>query len=245
MGEDQLIVLLTFLIPITVFQSILIFNRIIYQILKEIIMNKIASVILVFVSFIAFSCSEKTSTEPKATFFDIQGNSGFVGTVEGTDAFISLLVARGEVIAYVCNGDEEINEWFRGPILFPVNITLINNDGAKIVTTFSGTSYKGEVTLTNGSTFAFTASPNTGNNTGIFRVYGDDAVQEEVEGGWIVNSIDQQRGAIRVGSKFTRITLETLPDGTSNTVTVSGKSFPVERFYLRRSGSFSYIEMNG
>ena len=77
-------------------------------------MNKIGFVILLLISFLFFSCNENTPTEPEPTLFDIQGEQGFVGSVNGTNAFIALLIAETEGIVYVCNGEEEISEWFRG-----------------------------------------------------------------------------------------------------------------------------------
>ncbi len=65
--------------------------------------------------FVCCSC-EKTSSELETTFFDLQGENGFVGTVEGTNAFVSILLGEEEGIAYVCDGDEDISEWFSGPI---------------------------------------------------------------------------------------------------------------------------------
>ena len=39
--------------------------------------------------------------------------------------------------------------------------------------------------------------------------------------------------------------IKNINDGTSNTLIFNNKSFPIERFFLIRSGSFSIIEMNG
>ncbi|MCW8848897.1 MAG: hypothetical protein OQJ81_02880, partial [Melioribacteraceae bacterium] len=76
-------------------------------------MNKIKLLAIIFMSIIIISCSEDSTTEPEESIFDVQGENGFVGTVEGTNAYIAFLVAEEEAIVYVCNGDEEIAEWFR------------------------------------------------------------------------------------------------------------------------------------
>ena len=116
------------------------------------IMNEIGLVILLLITFFASSCSKKTPSEPEATVFDVQGENGFVGTVNGTNAFISLLVAEDEAIVYVCNGDEEISEWFRGEIVDPADISLTNSKGAKVTAKFKGKSLEGGVTLASDST---------------------------------------------------------------------------------------------
>jgi len=81
---------------------------------------------------IIISCSEETTTEPEPTFFDIQGENGFVGNVDGTDAFISILAGESKAVVYVCNGDEQLSEWFKGNIGDPENISLTNGDGAQV-----------------------------------------------------------------------------------------------------------------
>ena len=158
--------------------------------------NKISVVILLFHSFLIFSCSEKTLSESETkTIFDIQGENGFAGTVNGTDAFIALLIAGDEAIVYVCNGDEEISEWFRGAISDPTEISLTNSKGVHISAKFKGNSFEGDVMLGSDSTHLFTATPNSVEDAGIYRVYGDQATQDEVEAGWILNSEGDDRGA--------------------------------------------------
>jgi hypothetical protein len=212
-------------------------------------MNKIKLLVLLFFSFFVISCSEDTPTEPESTVFEEQGESGFVGTVEGTNAFISLLIAKDEAIVYVCNGEEEISEWFKGTISDPTDIILTNTDGAQVTGKFEGNSFSGNVVLRNSSTYTFTAKANMGTNTGVFRVHGDEAAQEGIFAGWILNSSGEERGSFKVNSVFKttpkKPTLGGISDGTSNTLLFNNKSFPIERFFLIRSGSFSVVEMNG
>ena len=206
--------------------------------MSNIIKNKTGSVILILlIGLLVISCNEKTLSEPEvSTIFDIQGENGFAGPVNGTDAFIALLVAGDEAIVYVCNGDEEISEWFRGTISDPAEINLTNSAGAEISALFAGTSFKGDVTLSNDSGFSFIATPNGAEDAGIFRVMGDQAAQDEVEAGWILNSEGDDRGALKVKSKFRKAPrIGDIKDGTSKTLLVSEKSYPVFRFSI--SGS--------
>ncbi|MBN2009988.1 hypothetical protein JW960_11650 [candidate division KSB1 bacterium] len=210
--------------------------------MNNIIKNKTVSVILILlIGFLATSCDEKTPAEPEATVFDVQGENGFVGTVDGTNAFIALLVTEVEAIVYVCNGDDEdIAEWFRGPIADPADISLTNNNGAQITGKFDASSFTGNVTFSDASVHSYTATPNTGRKTGIFRVYGDQAIQNELVAGWIVNAASEERGSVRVkGKKQSPTGIGGVLDGTSNTVAMFATSYPVFRFFLQRSAADS------
>jgi hypothetical protein len=223
-------------------------NNWFYVIRSVFSINKISVLILLFYSFLIFSCSEKTLSEPETkTIFDIQGENGFAGTVDGTDAFIALLVADDEAIVYVCNGDEEISEWFRGAISDPTEISLTTSKGIRISAKFKGNSFEGDVMLGSDSTHLFTATPNSAEHAGIYRVYGDEATRDEVEAGWILNSEGDDRGALIVRSTFRKAPrIGDITDGTSNTLVVAEKSYPVFRFFLQRSstGSFSIVAPN-
>ncbi|MCB0747351.1 MAG: hypothetical protein KDC90_07790 [Ignavibacteriae bacterium] len=212
-------------------------------------MNKIKLLAIIFMSIIIISCSEDSTTEPEESIFDVQGENGFVGTVEGTNAYIAFLVAEEEAIVYVCNGDEEIAEWFRGNIGDPENISLTNGDGAQVSGKYEGNSFTGSVVLRNSSTHPFTASTNTGTETGVFRVYGDEAAKEGIDAGWILNSSGEERGSFKINSVFQttpkKPKIKNVNDGTSNTLLFNNKSFSIERFFLIRSGSFSFVGMNG
>jgi hypothetical protein len=188
------------------------------------------------ISFFVFSCS--SSTEPEETFFDVQGKNGFVGTVDGTNAFIALLIANEEAIVYVCNGEEEISEWFSGNITDPEDISLTNSNGAQVVGKFIGGSFTGSVLFSDASTHSFTATPNTGTETGIFRVYGDLATQEGIVAGWILNAMSQERGSFRFNSVF-----QSTPQKpkTSNTFFFNNNAFPIQRFFIFHPESVSVV----
>jgi len=189
-----------------------------------------------FLTVTIFSCSQKSSTEPEPDFFDVQGTNGFVGMVDDTDAFIALLVASDEGIVYVCNGDEEIAEWFRGTVTDPKSINLTNSAGAQIGAQFKGNSFQGTITLRNDHSLTFQATPNTDKDSGIYRVYGEEAEQDEIEAGWILDSEGDQRGSLRIGNSFQRtVRLGNASDGTSNTVFISERAFPVRSFQVQRS----------
>ena len=63
-------------------------------------MVKIWPTCLLFFSFFIFTCHENILSVSETTLRDIQGERGFVGTVNGTNAFISILVGEGVPIPY-------------------------------------------------------------------------------------------------------------------------------------------------
>ena len=189
-------------------------------------MNLIKLVTPLFLVLMAIACNEDPIAEPEETLFDIQGENGFVGTVDGTDAFIALLVADKEAMVYVCNGEEEIYEWFRGNITNPENISFKNSYGSQVVGKFAERSFTGNVNLSDGSTHSFTANPNTGNETGIFQVYGDLAMQEGIVAGWILNEKSEERGSFRFNSVF----MATPTKPKTSTITFKSRSFSIQRY---------------
>jgi len=183
--------------------------------------KKSSLAIWLLIGLFVASCGGSSQTQSDTAIFDVQGENGFVGTVDGTDAFIALMVGVDEAIVYVCNGDEEIYEWFKGSISDPTDFSLTNAAGANIVAHFVENGINGEVTLSKGNTYSFTAAPNTGENSGIYQIYGDQAAQDNIKGGWIVNSAGEERGALLVGTTFKKAPPIKFPtDGTSNTLSV-------------------------
>jgi hypothetical protein len=189
---------------------------------------------LLLIGVYVLSCEKDSPTQPKPTFFEIQGSKGFVGKVDGTNAFISLLVGSHEGVVYVCNGDEEIAEWFREDITDQKNINLANSAGAQIAAQFKGESFEGNVTLSNDNTYSFSAVPITTESGGIYRVHGEEAERDEIKAGWILDSDGDERGSLRIGTTFqTNNTLiKTVLNSSTKTATFSGTSYPVWRYYL-------------
>lgn len=213
-------------------------------------MNLVKFVAPLFFVLIAIGCSDDPVEDPKNILFEIQGENGFVGTVDGTDAFIALLVADKEAIVYVCNGAEEISEWFNGNISDPRNISLTNASGAQISGKFEGSNFTGSVLLSNANNHSFSAASNKGDQTGIFRVYGELAEQEGIVAGWILNATGEERGSFRLKSVFQttpkKPKLKPVSDGTSNTISFKNLSFPIRRFsFSWHPDSVSVIQRNG
>ena len=120
------------------------------------------------------------------------------------------------------------------------NISLSNNTGSQIVGEFDGSSFTGTVVLSNTNSHSFNAEPNTGNESGVFRVYGDLAMQENLEAGWIINSGNEERGSLQIRSVFKttpkkpKTNFGTISDGSSNTILIGERSFQIQRFFISR-----------
>ncbi len=58
--------------------------------------------------------------------------SGLVGTADGTDAFVAIVVGDEKATAYVCNGDQEITEYFWGSLDDSTSVELTIASGASL-----------------------------------------------------------------------------------------------------------------
>lgn len=200
-------------------------------------MNLAKLIASLFICLIAISCSKDNSQEPPKTIFDIQGENGFVGTVDGTNAFIAVLVANEEALVYVCNGEEGIYEWFKGDITDPENISLQNGNGAKVVGNFTANTFTGTVVLTDGTSHLYTATANIGNEAGVFQVFGDLAEQEGVIAGWILDTKNKERGSFRLNSVFQA----TPAKPSTNRFLFRNNSFPIRRFFTYHPDSITVV----
>ena len=158
---------------------------------------------------------------------------GFVGTVEGTNAFVSIMVADSdtetdEAIVYICDGDTELREWFRGPVDDPTNFALTNDTGATVTVTTVDGAFTGEFTDATGSTHAFETEEATG-DAGLYEIDDPDAAADGIWAAWVVDNNGNQRGAFLRSGTF------------QPTPRLSSTTFRLSRFSIK-SG---FIEMNG
>lgn len=144
-----------------------------------------------------------------------------VGKVETTDAFIGLVVNQDRVVGYVCDGTDatvSLSIWFSGAV--SKDAFDITAAGVRFVgTVASGKVATGTVTLTDGSTHAFStevATPPAG-------VYADTTSFAGDLFGWIVLNDGSARGAVKsISTGFTSPVGGTTVSTSGITATVSG-----------------------
>lgn len=124
----------------------------------------------------------------------------YAGKVEGTDAFVAVVVDRNDkVLAYLCDGKEgesaTLAEWFTGAVADDGSLDLRSEGGAHLVANVSGEAAEGSVTLPDGEERAFAASPVEA-PAGLYRA--EETVEgEEYVGGWIELANEEERGAVK------------------------------------------------
>lgn len=167
------------------------------------------------------ACGDDDGADRAADIEDLaDAGRGFVGTVEGTNAFVAVIAGGGEAIVYVCDGDEDLAEWFAGS-MDETTIELTTESGALVEAAPSEDGYIGTVTFADGETHRFDAEP-AAPGAGLFRVTGPDARTAGITAGWIVTNDGAQRGSLRV-----RGTSRTAPPAPADSITVDGKRLAV------------------
>jgi hypothetical protein len=151
-----------------------------------------------------------------------QGDHGFVGSVDGTEAFISIVTGFEVAMVLVVHGDGEIYESFEVDLPEDYSLIFENAVGAGISATYLDDEYSGDITLGNGNTHSFTASVIEGDVAGMFRIVREDCEQAGVEAAWIIDGAGAQRGAARVQARF----LDT-PVLDADKVTIGQTDYPV------------------
>lgn len=162
------------------------------------------------------ACGDSDSTPTD----DAVAAQGWVGHVEGTDAFVAIVAGDGEVVAYVCDGDDDIAEWFTGEADSDEAFSLVASSGAVITAEADDGGWAGSITLS-GATHAFEAEAADG-DAGLYRVRSPEAQSDGVEAGWVVDNAGDLRGSMRVRGKT-----RAAPSLPGASLTVDGTAYPV------------------
>ena len=154
---------------------------------------------------------------------------GFVGTVEGTDAFVSVVVTNSDTeaddaIVYICDGEAEMREWFRAPVDDRTSFELSNDGGAWVTVELVDGAFTGEFTDTAGSIHRFDTEEAIG-DAGLYEVDDEQAAADGVWAAWVIDNDGNERGAFLRNAVF-----QTTPQ-------LSFTSFRLSRF--------SVLGMNG
>lgn len=126
-------------------------------------------------------------------------SGSFVGKVDGSDAFIAVVLhTDGTVTAYVCDS-VSISEWFMGNV-DGSSLDLTNASGARLTADLAPDSFTGTFTGSDGSPLSFSVQQED-EPYGLYR--GEDTVDGvDLVAGWIVLPDGEQRGAVSGGGRI-------------------------------------------
>ena len=206
-------------------------------------------IIALLAGFLIAACRSESPSQNETGAGDVTTVESvtYVGAVEGTDAFISIVVDGDGVIAYACDGASGISEWLSGPAPATSSggFAASNPAGARLTVNRAGTGLMGTITTADRETYRFTAEPAEG-DAGIYRLDPSAQDQSGVWAAWVRNNSGEVRGSLRRTSAKERskgaradsrtTTTTTAPTRTvegapalAPTVTVEGSTFPVDR----------------
>jgi hypothetical protein len=179
-------------------------------------------------TFAVAGCTETQTTTPTTrrratptTNASKAVTGSFVGTVEGSDAYVGVVVGHGgEALAYVCDRAGESVDWLDGRL--EGDAARLGNDGGAILeVTFADDRASGKFTRPESAPLTFTAR-SADKPAGLYRAREFFADGEYV-GGWVVLPDGTQRGAVRrYETPLPRGAVNTALDLSNPVVTVPG-----------------------
>ena len=122
----------------------------------------------------------------------------FVGQITGTPFFVGLTVREGEVLAYVCDGNQ-VGVWFRGAVATDGSFKLDATTGAQLTMRIRSDSAFGRFKLNQSNQFPVMLAPATG-TAGLYRAARRDATSNVVAG-WVLLPDSTQRGVVSIDTK--------------------------------------------
>jgi hypothetical protein len=136
------------------------------------------------------ACSESSGSASSPREYEL------VGSVDGTNAFIGVVLGGDHAVAYLCDGSETgatVSQWFDGAA--NDNGFDLTASGVRVKSAaFSAGVLTGTVMLADGSSHAFSAASAT-SPAGLYR---DSSSYDGALGGWVVLNDGRIRGAVRI-----------------------------------------------
>ena len=117
--------------------------------------------------------------------------NGFVGELDGTDAYVAVIADDDSAEVYACDGENGIAARFAGSIDDPATFTLTNDAGGEAIVEFVDGAFSGEVMLADGSTHSFSTDAAVG-DAGLFHLTDPPG---DMSAGWVVLNDGTQRGS--------------------------------------------------
>jgi hypothetical protein len=151
---------------------------------------------------------------------------GFVGELEGTNAFVAVVADEDSVEVYACDGDAGIATQLTGEVDDPTEFALSNDNGEAAEVAFADGAYSGSITFADGSTHEFTTEAAEG-DAGLY--HATSTLPESIErAGWIVRNDGEQRGSYEIKNvQVTSIRAAPPIQGRGGEVTFPGEADPV------------------
>jgi hypothetical protein len=149
-------------------------------------MNRKLALLLISFAVVLAACAPAAQPQTEA-----QELQQFVGTVEGSNAFIGIATQENRILAYVCDGTLEqaptIYSWFRGD-LSGNSFDLTSEDGLHLTGQLNSNKANGAVQFADGSEHTFAADL-AEPPAGLFRLE-----ENQIISGWIVLANREFRG---------------------------------------------------
>lgn len=143
-------------------------------------------------------CGSDGSDGTPSTAAGSAGSRSYVGTVQGTAAFVGVVVDGSRVLAYVCDGTPgdpqgtapSIQAWFNGPS--DGDAVDVRQAAGRLMVQLTGSAMAGTLTLADGRTLPVSGTPVQG-DAGLYRAEASGSAGRGVAG-WILAADGQQRG---------------------------------------------------
>ncbi len=120
---------------------------------------------------------------PKHFSDDPQADQTYIGSVEGSQAYIAFVIQGDTAVVYICDGDK-LSEWISGKVA-DSQLEFASEKGTQLKANITADSVAGTLTLPDGQPLAFSASPAVEGQTGLYRYQGDENGVTYTTG-WIV-----------------------------------------------------------
>lgn len=159
------------------------------------------------------SSQEDEGASPPPTTAAAASSRSYVGTAEGTGAYVAVVVDGTRALAYVCDGvpgapvgtTPTVQTWFNGPSDGKA-VDVQQPDGRRLQLQLSDTAMTGTLTLAGGRSLAVTGRIAQG-EAGLYRAETTADAGASAVAGWILAADGSQRGGLQVGSTLSGTTL--------------------------------------
>lgn len=188
--------------------------------------NRTLLIFLIAANFLLLQCKLLNSDDSDSSEVHLvhkQGDKGFIGVLEDTEASIAIVTGFEVAWVLVVNGNEMIFEWFEIDLPEDYELNLQRAEGSGINAKYQNDQYVGTISLSSGTTHQFTASVNNNEGAGMFLILKGDCTLD-VEVGWVIDGSGLERGAIKINSRIVDA-----PKLTTDKITIDDTEYPIYR----------------